>query len=152
LYKNNSINHSETVPDYVQAKSLIVFERVRKMTEDYKFFTYKEAAIALSSTVESVRVLARRHQWPKRKNNLKQVIVGVPVERLNHSGTISENVMNDNAVHDLQKQVAILATELKYTTEKVANLKQQCSDLRQDRDAWREQAQRRHWWRWKKTS
>jgi len=122
------------------------------MTEDYKFFTYKEAATALSSTVESVRVIARRHQWPKRKNNLKQVIVGVPVERLIPSEIIQENVINDNAVHDLQKQVAVLATELKHTTEKVTNLEQQCSDLREDRDAWREQAQRRYWWQWRKGS
>jgi len=122
------------------------------MTEDYKFFTYKEAAITLSSTVESVRVLARRHQWPKRRNNMKQVIVGVPVERLNLSKTVPKNVINDNAVHELQKQVAVLATELKHTTEKVNNLEQQCNDLREDRDAWREQAQRRHWWKWRKES
>jgi len=127
------------------------------MTEDYKFFTYKEAATALSSTVESVRVLARRHQWPKRKNNLKQVIVGVPVGRLNLSETIPENVINDNTVHELQKQVAVLAIELKHTAEKVADLKQQCIDLQQDRDDWRKQAHQlaeknRPWWQWRKAS
>lgn len=52
------------------------------MDEDCKFLTYKDAAIALSSTVESVRIQARRNNWPKRKNNCKQIIIGVPIDRL----------------------------------------------------------------------
>jgi len=125
------------------------------MDEDYKFLTYKEAAAALSSTVESIRVQARRYNWPKRKNNRKQVTIGVPLDRLEASKTVSERVINNsetapNAVHELQKKVVVLETELKHAAEKIEALKTQCADLKTDRDAWREQAQKKRGWFWQR--
>jgi len=125
------------------------------MDEDYKFLTYKEAAAALSSTIESIRVQARRYNWPKRKNNRKQVTIGVPLDRLEASETVSERVINNsetapNAVHELQKQVAVLETELKHAAEKIGALETQCADLKTDRDAWREQAQKKRGWFWQR--
>jgi len=117
------------------------------MNNDYKFMTYKEAATALSTSIESVRVQAMRNHWPKRKNNKKQVIVGVPLERLediNADITDHNNVITTpSPVHELQKKVAVLETELKNAVERI-------EDLKTDRDAWRQQAQAKRSWFWRR--
>lgn len=133
------------------------------MDEDYKFLTYKDAAIALSSTVESVRVQARRNNWPKRKNNRKQIIIGVPIDRLakveDTEIEINSSETSPNEVYALQMKIAVLEVELKSAIDKIDDVKQQCEDLKQlnndlkiDRDEWREQAKtKKRKWFWSKT-
>lgn len=126
------------------------------MDSDYKFMTYKEAATALSTTVESVRVQAMRYNWQKRKNNKRQVTVGVPVERLDNSVTVHKQVITP-PVHELQSQITVLAVELQSAKEKIellekqtTMLEKQTDDLKIDRDAWREQAKAKRSWFWRK--
>ncbi|UXN08154.1 hypothetical protein [Bartonella sp. HY761] len=133
------------------------------MDEDYKFLTYKDAAIALSSTVESVRVQARRNNWPKRKNNRKQIIIGVPIDRLTKVKDteieINSSETSPNEVYALQMKIAVLEVELKGAIDKIDDVKQQCEDLKKlnndlkiDRDEWREQAKtKKRKWFWSKT-
>jgi len=134
------------------------------MDNDFQYMRYDEAAKRLKIKVESVRVMARRYRWPKHKGNDKRTLVGVPVDRINRAITNTGIDIGadtgiapetSNTVHELQKQVAVLATELKHTVEKVTSLEKRCSDLQQDRDAWHEQAQKlaekkRFWWQWQK--
>jgi len=122
---------------------------------DYKFLTYKEAAKALSTSVETVRVQARRYHWTKRKNNQNKITIGIPIERLvpakSDSETISEQFIKA-PVHELQKQVAILSIELQGAKEKIEFLERQTDDLKTDRDAWRKQAQAKRFWFWQRAS
>jgi len=120
---------------------------------DYKYLTYKDAATALSTSVETVRVQARRNHWPKRKNNQNKITIGVPIERINNIETNSEIVSkNDqtNYVHELQQKIAVLSIELKHANEKIETLNKQTDDLKIDRDAWRNQAQAKRFWFWRR--
>lgn len=135
------------------------------MDNDYKFMTYKEASAALSKSIDSVRAMAMRQNWKKSKNNRKQVIIGVPIERLetkeegslchdidmipiNHSHVSDQTLTNQ--VHELQKQIAVLSVELKHANEKIELLDKQTEDFKSDRDAWREQAKTKKSWFWRR--
>ncbi|WLT07733.1 hypothetical protein RAM19_00035 (plasmid) [Bartonella apihabitans] len=111
------------------------------MTTDFEFMTYPEAASRLGIAQASVKRQATRHKWPKRKGNDGRVAVGIPITRLTDDSR-PDSRHNDPTIHDLQKLVAIL--EVKLTAER-----QMKETAIQDRDAWKEQAQRlaRPWWK-----
>jgi len=121
------------------------------MTSDFEFMTYKEAALRLGIAQASVRRQAARNKWPRKNRNDGLVSVGIPVARLtiDSRGDSHADSQNDSHyVHDLQKRIAILEVELA--------AEQQMKEIAmQDRDAWREQAQKlagkkRSWWPWQK--
>jgi len=117
------------------------------MTSDFEFMTYKEAALRLGIAQASVRRQAARNKWPRKNRNDGLVSVGIPVTRLTIDSR-GDSHADSHYVHDLQQRVAVLEVEL------VAE-RQMKEIALQDRDAWREQAQKlaekRHsWWQWKK--
>ena len=105
--------------------------------------TYVEAAGVLGVKVDSVKRRARNRGWKRIKGNDGLVRIGVPVEIL----AVSESddppdPPPDNAgdVLRLEKQVSVLETEVRM-------LRERQDDLAQDRDQWRNMAQKRiRWW------
>lgn len=115
--------------------------RTVTMTIDFEFMTYQEAAKRLNIAQASVKRQATRNKWPKRKGNDGRVSVGIPITRLTGDSQ-KDSHPDSHSIHDLQKQVAILEVEL------IAE-RQMKETAIQDRDAWKEQAQRlaRPWWK-----
>lgn len=107
------------------------------MTNDFEYMTYQEAAKRLNITQASVKRQATRNKWPKRKGNDGRTSVGIPIARLS-----PDKRGDSHPIHELQKRVAVLETELEAE-------RQMKETAMQDRDAWKEQAQRlaRPWWR-----
>jgi len=122
------------------------------MTSDFEFMTYKEAALRLGIAQASVRRQAARNKWPRKNRNDGLVSVGIPVTRLtvdSRNDYHADSQGDSHYVHDLQKRVAILEVE-------IAAERKMKEIAMQDRDAWREQAQKlaekkSPWWQWKRT-
>lgn len=123
------------------------------MTTDFEFMTYQEAAERLNIAQASVKRQATRNKWPKRKGNNGRVSVGIPIIRLSpdsrddshpdsRDDSHPDSQEDSHPIHQLQMRVAVLEIEL------VAE-RQMKEMAMQDRDAWKEQAQRqtRPWWK-----
>lgn len=107
------------------------------MTDDFEYMTYQTAALRLGIAQASVKRQATRNKWPKRKGNNGRISVGIPVIRLS-----ADKTDDSHPIQELQKRVVILEIELSAE-------RQMKETVMQDRDAWREQAQRlaRPWWK-----
>lgn len=115
------------------------------MTNDFEFMTYQEAAKRLNIAQASVKRQATRNKWPKRKGNDGRTSVGIPVTRLSgdkRGDNHPDSQEDSHPIHELQKRVAVLEVEL-------AAEREMKETAMQDRDAWKEQAQRlaRPWWK-----
>lgn len=116
-----------------------------EMNDDVRMMTYAEAAEILGVKLDSVKRRARNRRWKRETGNDGLTRIAVPVSVLpDTSGDSPPDCPPDNTpdiredVLRLEKQVSALETEVRVLREAQA-------DLRADRDAWREEAQRR-WW------
>ncbi|UXN08144.1 cell division protein ZapB [Bartonella sp. HY761] len=122
--------------------------------QDYKFMTYKEASKTLKKSVESIRVMASKYNWPKSKNNQNRITIGIPIERLdkdndaynllistNDSGDKDEILDLQNKILLLQNELADLKSENLVIKEKNSNLTDNNLELKKERDNWQKQSE-----------
>lgn len=112
------------------------------MTDEIRWLSYSEAGRILGIKPESVTRRARNRRWQKRMGNDGVVLVGIPLTVLPRDAPpdIPLVVLPDKP--DTSGLVLALETEVRVLREVI-------EDLRSDRDAWRDQAQRpRKWWPW----
>lgn len=112
------------------------------MTDDVKMMTYVEAAGVLGIKIDSVKRRARNRGWKRIKGNDGLVRIGVPVEILALSERDNPPDPPSDRSEDivrLEKQVSVLETEVRMLRERE-------HDLKQDRDAWKSQAEPWRWW------
>lgn len=122
--------------------------------QDYKFMTYKEASKTLKKSVESIRVMASKYNWPKSKNNQNRVTIGIPIERLdkdndaynllistNDNGNKDEILDLQNKILLLQNELADLKSENLVIKEKNSNLTDNNLELEKERDNWQKQSE-----------
>lgn len=110
--------------------------------------TYKELAKKLHIKPQSARKLTQRKKWVRSAGNDGAARVHVPLDALPVSSDKDGDILQDShvdvshPVHEMQIRIAVLETELKAATSTI-------NDLKKDRDAWKEQAQRlvQPWWK-----
>lgn len=114
------------------------------MTDETRMMTYAEAARLLGIKVDSVMRRARNRKWHKELGNDGLARVAVPVSILPPDGPPAFPKDDPPA---LPKDDPALSSRIASLETEVRMLRESMSDLKADRDAWREQAQRRHrWW------
>ncbi|WP_278964503.1 hypothetical protein [Lactobacillus apis] len=125
------------------------------VTGNFKFkmetviLTYKELAKKLHIKPQSARKLTQRKKWVRSAGNDGAARVHVPLDALPVSSDKDGDILQDShgdvshPVHEMQIRIAVLETELKAANSII-------DDLRTERDAWREQAQKRGFWFWRK--
>lgn len=109
--------------------------------DEVRMLTYSEAAEIFGVKLESAKRRARNRRWKREKGNDGLTRIAVPVSVLpdtseDNPGGSPPDIRGD--VLRLEKQVSALETEVRVLREAQA-------DLRADRDAWRDAANRR-WW------
>jgi hypothetical protein len=115
------------------------------MSDETQMMTYADAAKMLGIKVDSVRRRARNRGWHKIRGNDGLTLVAVPVSLIpdkpkDISEDINADVRRDSPDNDLAIANAVLETENRM-------LRAAVEDLRSDRDAWRQMAEkRRNWW------
>lgn len=114
-----------------------------------RMMTYAEAARILGIKVESVMRRARNRKWHKELGNDGLARIAVPLSALSPDSppVLPTDIPKDHPMDDpvISARIATLETEVRMLREVVV-------DLRQDRDAWRDQVQRRRsWWPWSRT-
>lgn len=103
---------------------------------DTMALSYKELAKRLGVKPESARKTAQRKRWHRTVGNDGTARVHVPVDVLScPSDSPMDNPCDSHPVHELQKRVAVLETEL-------AAMLAKCDDLAADRDRWHAEAQK----------
>lgn len=115
------------------------------MVDEIRMMTYAEAGRILGIKPDSVARRARNRHWKKELGNDGLARVGVPVVAIPSDNP--EEVLPD-VTPEIRRQsgpdaealarIAALETEVRM-------LREAADELRQDRDAWREMAQR-PWW------
>jgi len=105
--------------------------------------TYNELAERLGIKPQSARKLVQRKKWKRVSGNDGTMRIHVPLE--NMPCTKDSHADTSHPIHELQKKVAVLETELKNAVERI-------EDLKADRDAWRQQAQAKRFFFWRKAS
>jgi hypothetical protein len=96
---------------------------------EHIFLTYDEAAARLGIKADSVRRRARARKWPRRIGNDGKTQVGIPADL----GADAPPGLPPGAPADTE--TAELRVENRMLRERL-------DELRSDRDAWREQAER----------
>jgi len=116
------------------------------MADDHRLMTYAEAAKLLGIKPDSVKRRARNRKWHRQKNNEGLTLVGIPLSIIPEEapedvlGDIQPDIPADNP------DTALLVKNAELKTENNM-LRDAMDDLRSDRDAWRDMAQkRRSWW------
>ncbi|MFU1608658.1 hypothetical protein ACM25O_20420 [Sulfitobacter pontiacus] len=115
------------------------------MSDDTQMMTYADAAKKLGIKVDSVRRRARNRGWHRIRGNDGLTLVAVPVSLIpdnpkDISEDINRDVRRDIPDNDLAIANAVLETENRMLRDAV-------EDLKADRDAWRQMAERRRsWW------
>lgn len=120
------------------------------MSDEIRMLTYVEAGRILGIKPESVTRRARNRRWKREMGNDGLMRVGVPLSVIPQDVTpeILPDVSPDVSPDIRRDDPAMLVRIASLETE-VRMLRETLTDLRQDRDAWREQAQaRRRWWPW----
>lgn len=115
------------------------------MADEIRMLTYAEAGRILGIKPDSVARRARNRRWKKEFGNDGLARVGVPVSVIPadppgevHPDTSPE--VRPESGPDAEALARIAALEVE-----VRMLREAADDLRQDRDAWRDMAQR-PWW------
>lgn len=115
------------------------------MGDDVRLMTYAEAASVLRVKVDSVKRRARNRRWHREIGNDGLTRIAVPLSALpDDPPDVPADVLTDSPpdisgdVLRLEKQVSALESEVRM-------LRESQDDLRADRDAWRDLANRR-WW------
>lgn len=109
--------------------------------------TYKELAERLQIKPQSARKLAQRKKWMRSAGNDGTARVHVPLDVLPVSSDNGQDKTQDShedmshPIHKMQIRIAVLETELKAATSII-------DDLKKDRNAWRDQAQKKKGWFW----
>lgn len=118
------------------------------MPDEIRMMTYAEAGRILGIKPESVTRRARNRRWRKELGNDGLMRVGIPLDIIPREvpPDVPPAIPPDNPDKSIDAaRIASLETEVRLLRETV-------TDLRQDRDAWRDQAQRRRsWWPWSST-
>lgn len=100
---------------------------------EHEFLTYAEAAKLLGIKPDSVRRRARANHWPRRVGNDGLAMVGIP------RGLLPDCPPGEPPGpppgHPPDAEIAALRVEVRM-------LREQATDLREDRDRWRDQAER----------
>jgi len=97
---------------------------------EHIFLTYEEAATRLGIKADSVRRRARARKWPRRTGNDGKTQVGIPPDAL---GADDPPGPPPGPPPDME------AAELRVENRM---LRERLDELREDRDRWREQAER----------
>lgn len=97
---------------------------------EHIFLTYEEAATRLGIKADSVRRRARARKWPRRTGNDGKTQVGIPPDAL---GADDPPGTPPGPPPDMD------ATELRVENRM---LRERLDELRDERDRWREQAER----------
>lgn len=97
---------------------------------EHIFLTYDEAATRLGIKPDSVRRRARARKWPRRKGNDGKVKVGIPPDVLgaDHPPGLPSGPPPDTEAAELRVENRMLRERLE--------------ELRDERDKWRDQAER----------
>lgn len=97
---------------------------------EHIFLTYEEAAERLGIKPDSVRRRARARKWPRRQGNDGKTQVGIPPDVL--------------GADDPPGPPPGTPTDMEAAELRVENrlLRERLDELREDRDAWRSQAER----------
>lgn len=111
------------------------------MSSDTTMLTYKEAAKKLNIKADSVRRRARNRNWHRVRGNDGITLVAIPSHLLPED--VPEDITTDKVDKtDTGKDIIIAVLEAEKAMLLDAN-----SELKKDRDAWREQALKRvRWW------
>ena len=121
------------------------------------WMTYKEASGALGVAIPSVKQRARRSRWARQAGNDGQARIDVPAELLSAPTRPDTKAPTSPAstpptspvsemIERLQVDLSQALTSLAVAEAKLARADDLAGDLRADRDAWRDLANR-PWWR-----
>ncbi|OOY26322.1 hypothetical protein BMI90_18450 [Thioclava sp. L04-15] len=107
------------------------------MTDELEWLTYDEAAKALGIKADSVRRRAAARKWPRRTGNDRKARVGIPRDIIPDAtpAPTTDITPDDTDMIQIREELAEARTEVRL-------LREQISDLKDDRDAWRELANR----------
>lgn len=97
---------------------------------EHIFLTYDEAATRLGIKTDSVRRRARARKWPRRAGNDGKAQVGIPPDVLR-----ADNPPGPPPSHPPDTEAAELRVENRMLRERL-------DELRDERDRWRDQAER----------
>lgn len=101
------------------------------MAADYELLTYKEIADRLGIKLPSVRQTVSRRKWRRIKQNDGTIKIEVPVSYLQRENVAVNEVIDINVDVDVSVDNERLKAENEY-------LKKRIADLENDRDAWKE--------------
>lgn len=104
---------------------------------DEVWMTYDEAAAALGIKADSVRRRAAARKWPRRTGNDRKARVGIPRDIIPDAtpAPTPDVTPDDPEIIRIREELAEARTEVRL-------LREQISDLKEDRDAWRELSNR----------
>jgi len=104
---------------------------------EHIFLTYDEAATRLGIKPDSVRRRARARKWPRRQGNDGKTQVGIPAD-------LGADVGADMGADTPPGLPPGAPADTETAELRVENrmLRERLDELRSDRDAWREQAER----------
>lgn len=108
------------------------------MAEDYELLTYKEISERMQIKMASARQTVSRRGWRRIRQNDNTVKIEVPLSYLQRPAVAIDDDIDVNVDVDMTVEVVKLSSENLY-------LKKRISDLEQDRDAWKNHANRSFW-------
>lgn len=112
---------------------------------DTIWMTYDEAGAALGIKSDSVRRRAASRKWPRRQGNDKLARVGIPRSIIpDRTPAITPAIIPDDpdTYGHVREELAAAKSEISGLQARLTDAQAIIEDLKGDRDAWREQAQR----------